>query len=91
MKKNFLTSLIVFILIIIFIIWIFNLETVLDEDKIGDNLKIIFEKAFSEIKSSFKDMMDGIETLKEEDLPKLLEDEQINQLKEKVLEYGKEQ
>ena len=90
MKKNFLTSLVIFIIIIIFIIWIFNLETVLDEDKIENNLKTVFGKAFSEIKSSFKDMMDGIGTLKEEDLPKLLEDEQINQLKQNVLDYGKE-
>ena len=90
MKKNFLTSLIIFVLILIFIIWLFNLETILKEDEIGDNLQSIFNQAFDEIKNSLKDMTEGIKILKDEDLPNLLNDEEVLRLKQKVLEYEKE-
>lgn len=89
MKKNFLTSLIIFSLILIFIIWVFNLKTTLKEDDVGSNLQILFEQAFSDIKNSLKDMIEGIKTLKDEDLPKLLDDEEVLRLKQKVLEYEK--
>jgi len=90
MKKNFLTSLIVFGLILIFIIWLFDLKSILKEDEIGNSLQINLERAFDEIKDSVKDMTDGIKKLKDEDLPNLLNDEEVLRLKEKVLEYEKE-
>jgi len=90
MKKSFLTTLVIFILIIIFVIWVFNLEDALKEDEIGDNLQTILSQAVDDIKNSLKDMIEGIKTLKEEDLPKFLNDEEVLRLKEKVLEYEKE-
>ncbi len=89
MKKNFLTSLIIFILIFIFIIWAFNLKTILDEDEIGNSLQTLFKQALGDIKNSLKDMTEGIKTLRDEDLPKFLNDEEVLRLKQKVLEYEK--
>ncbi len=89
MKKNFLTSLIIFGLILIFIVWLFNLKTTLKEDEIAPNLQTLFEQALEEIKNSLKDMTEGIKILKDEDLPNLLNDEEILRLKQKVLEYEK--
>ncbi len=89
MKKNFLTSLIIFSLILIFIVWAFNLKTMLDEDEIGNNLQTIFKQALGDIKNSLKDMTEGIKTLKNEDLPKFLNDEEVLRLKQKILEYEK--
>lgn len=90
MKKNFLTSLIIFSLILIFIIWILDLKTTLKGDEIGGNLQTIFKQGLNEIENSLKDMMEGIKTLKDEDLPNLLNDEEVLRLKQKVLEYEKE-
>lgn len=90
MKKNFLTSLIIFSLILIFIIWMLDLKTTLKGDEIGSNLQTIFKQAFVEIEDSLKDMTEGIKTLKDEDLPNLLNDEEVLRLKQKVLEYEKE-
>ncbi|MBU4370044.1 hypothetical protein KKG58_04820 [Patescibacteria group bacterium] len=75
---------------IIFVVWVFNLKTILDEEEIENNLQNIFKQAYSEIKNSLKDMTEGIKTLKDEDLPKLLNDEEVLRLKQKVLEYEKE-
>ena len=90
MKKKFLTSLIIFSLILIFIIWMLDLKTILKGDEIGNNLQTIFKQAFVEIENSLKDMTEGIKTLKDEDLPNLLNDEEVLRLKQKVLEYEKE-
>jgi len=90
MKKNLLTSLITFVLMLIFIIWLFDLKNILKEDEVGKNLQIIFEQALSDIKNSLNDIAEGIKTLKDEDLPNLLNDEQVLRLKQKVLEYEKE-
>lgn len=89
MKKKILTSLIIFSLILIFIIWTLDLKTILKGDEIGNNLQTIFKQAFVEIENSLKNMTEGIKTLKDEDLPNLLNDEEVLRLKQKVLEYEK--
>ena len=90
MKRSFLTSLVILFLILIFIIWSFNLKEALTKEDIKDSFLSIFKETVKEIKDSFKDLDKEAEILKNRDPIKPLTDKEINRLKEKILKYEEE-
>jgi len=54
MKTNFLTSLVIVVLIFIFIIWSLNLNKIIKDEDIKEGLLYILKQAGEEIKQSIK-------------------------------------
>jgi ABC-type amino acid transport system permease subunit len=88
MKTSFITPVVIVVLIFIFIIWSFNLKDNLEEQKIKDGFIYILKQAQQEIKNIWQDFKKETKFLEEETTEESsLIKEEINRLKDKILDY----
>ncbi len=87
MLRTALSVIVILILIFFFLVWSFDLTS---PDQTDDSLIRMIKEAVIEVSGSFKELKTGAKTLKEEILPEPLNKEEINRLKEKVLQYEQE-
>jgi hypothetical protein len=92
MKTNFITPVVIVLLIFIFILWSFNLKDNLKEQEIKDGIFYILEQTHQEIKNVWQDFKKQTKSLETEEIDNSsLIKEEFNQLKDKILDYDEEQ
>ena len=88
-RQKLLRLLVILEAILIFIGWLFSLKYLLTLGRSGDKLINIFKQTYSQINKSFRQAGEEFKEMEEGEKPdkEPLSEEEIQRLKEKILEY----